>query len=566
MRKELHAATDFSDDISQNGLLYEERHIDALMAYLAGLGATRVEWVIKQAALMERGYPGGFDLLAVAVDRAHAHGMEFYPIFKPFEGCHGFGLPHSFPRPEGVPLLEDMRGLMPSVDPFVAAHPHLRFKRRPGDEDPGGALATLKLIKGDTDETRIKKEHLSIWSSPQNNRLIPYEQDFNLRETLQWRPGFPLYYQGRVLTLEGLRIPENHRYIVVKCSLADGEGDFTNLHYQMVELFNDRGQAVPATPATPPGEDVTGPRPGLRRFPLWRMNNAYFRTPEVQALLDDPDSLREHFRDCYNYDFNFYREGVHPDRLYTLDGRGSIAVARGKNPYLPGPLHPIYPEVCQYWMGWVRFCIERGVDGIDFRVGNHSDRSHDKEQYGFNEPVLEKAGGMDRDAVARVNGDAYTQFLAQARDELKRHGKSICVHINSNMLAQDARGLGQGPLPPNTEWQWERWIREIADSVLLRGLFRLREPEHHFVLDRVSRVAREAGKKFIYQSTIKETREAMLADPAPRIAWEMDYVRGHKRVDAYQLYETANFTRINDRGDLEGSEGMAELVSRHLPA
>ena len=519
MGKELHAATDFNVDVYRSGLLYEERHIDAMMAYLAGLGATRVEWVIKQAALMERGYPGGFDLLAVAVDRAHAHGMEFYPIFKPFEGCYGFGLPHSFPRPEGVPLLDDMRGLMPVVDPFVAAHPHLRFKCHPGHADPGCAVGTVKLIKGDTDPTRIRKEHLSIWSSGQNNRLTRYEKDFRLTETTEWRPGFPLHYKGRVLTLEGLQIPEDHRYIVVRCSLADDQGDFTNLHYQMVELFNDRGEAVPLTPATPPGEDLAGPHPQFRRFASWPMNNAYFRTPEVQAILDDPATLREHFRDCYNYDLNFWREGPHPDRPYTLDTRGSIGVARGKDEYLPGPLHPIYPEVREYWMGWVRFCIERGVDGMDFRAGNHSDRSHDKPQYGFNEPVLAKAGGLDRDAVARVSGDAYTQFLAEARDELKRHGKSMCVHINSDMLVQDARRLGQGPLPPNVEWQWQRWIREIADSVLIRGLFRLRQPEHDFLVDRVSRVAREAGKKVIYQSTIKETREAMLAGPTPRIGW-----------------------------------------------
>ncbi len=34
-------------------------------------------------------------------------------------------------------------------------------------------------------------------------------------------------------------------------------------------------------------------------------------------------------------------------------------------------------------------------------------------------------------------------------------------------------------------------------------------------------------------------------------------------IAAYQLYETANFTRLNKQGEFEGSPKMAELVRRH---
>ena len=41
-------------------------------------------------------------------------------------------------------------------------------------------------------------------------------------------------------------------------------------------------------------------------------------------------------------------------------------------------------------------------------------------------------------------------------------------------------------------------------------------------------------------------------------------VREHPRIDGYQLYESANFTRLTARGDLEASPSLAALVGKAL--
>jgi len=51
--------------------------------------------------------------------------------------------------------------------------------------------------------------------------------------------------------------------------------------------------------------------------------------------------------------------------------------------------------------------------------------------------------------------------------------------------------------------------------------------------------------------------------PYPGLAREMDWVRKHPDVTAYNLYETANFSRFNKDGRFEGSPDMAELVRHH---
>ena len=100
-----------------------------------------------------------------------------------------------------------------------------------------------------------------------------------------------------------------------------------------------------------------------------------------------------------------------------------------------GNLHPIYPEVRRHWLDLTRYCLDRGADGWSiFRVANHV-RPADPWEYGFNEPVLEAAGGKtDIATISRINGNAYTQFLREARELLTSRGKRMTVHLHSGML------------------------------------------------------------------------------------------------------------------------------------
>jgi len=59
----------------------------------------------------------------------------------------------------------------------------------------------------------------------------------------------------------------------------------------------------------------------------------------------------------------------------TLEKDGYIAVACGKPEYMLGNLHPIYPEVRQHWCDLLRYCLDRGADGVNIRTANHTARS-----------------------------------------------------------------------------------------------------------------------------------------------------------------------------------------------
>ena len=53
-------------------------------------------------------------------------------------------------------LLDDLRGVITSIDPFVLAHPDMRYRRRPGEEDAGKPVRAIRLVKSDASPTRVK--------------------------------------------------------------------------------------------------------------------------------------------------------------------------------------------------------------------------------------------------------------------------------------------------------------------------------------------------------------------------------------------------------------------------
>ncbi|MCA1809466.1 MAG: hypothetical protein LC725_08470 [Lentisphaerae bacterium] len=90
-QKELWVTVDYFDDVLRAGRLYSREDLDAMMAYVASLGASRLQWIVDTAwTLYHADSPQGFDLLNVASEAAHRHGLRFDAIFKPFEGALSF--------------------------------------------------------------------------------------------------------------------------------------------------------------------------------------------------------------------------------------------------------------------------------------------------------------------------------------------------------------------------------------------------------------------------------------------------------------------------------------------
>lgn len=558
--KELHIATDFYDEIHHTERFYDKRNFRDLMAWCRSLGATTLEWILDDIWNLYEDYPGGMDLLGTAVDAAHAEGLKFHVVYKPFEGVLANRiLPPTLPRPEGCILWEDLRGLVPVVRPFVAAHPEMCFSRQPGDEDPGGTLRAIRLVKNDAAPVELAPEQISIWTSRVNGRFEPYSGPVSIEQTLEWRPLEPLGRTCRIITIGGLDIPASERYVEVRFAEgAFGAGAFRNEVEALVELVNEDGAVIPSTTAIadPPREhyvhDIA--QPHIARLVR------YTCLPEVKAFLADKDRIAEHAAEMRAY----VRRAA--DSQIALEQRGHVSVARGKAPYLAGILNPIYPEVRAEWLRVAQFCIDRGADGIDYRCSSHLSQ-RGMWAYGLNPPVLDALDGdTNSAAVARVVGDAYTEFLREARDLLHAHGRQIGVHLLSNFLRPRDEGTA-APLQENMEYQWETWVADIADFAVFRGAFGYRQDSVRQILDRFGLACRRAGIPLVYQSNrrIYVNRPDDLHLDPDRLKWlerEMARALAHPDVAAYQLYETANFTTLDPgRNVFRGSPDI-EAVTR----
>ena len=553
--KKLFATTDYSDNVLVNESFMDKKQLDDLHKTLAILGVTRHQWIVSTYWTFYEDYLHGFDLLAEAVKSAHAHGIELYALIKTFEdGGVRTVLPHSMPFPKGAVAFRDMCGLSIWAHPFAASHPEMCLKRKAGTYEFEGPVTTVRLIKDNDEPTRVKAEHLSIWTSSSNNKFLPYNGPVSIRESVEWRSCFPKWKQCRIIHLEDLKIPKDQTYILIRCSLADDMGDFCNENGQIIELVGPDNENIPFILSKGPVTFETHNR-DLFQHKTRKRAIRYLQLPEVQKELNNPEKMQGHYDNFYVFDEYFKVT----DRK-TLDKDGFIAVACGKPEYMLGNLHPIYPEVRKHWLDITRFCLDRGVDGINFRMGNHT-RSPEYWDYGFNEPVLEASGGRtDYPTICKINGNAYTQFLREAKKLIKSRGKGITLHLHAGMLMPDDRGR-LSPLPPNFEWQWETWVREIADELEFRGVYKLRPWNLKRVLDTFSFVTRASNKSLYFQSDFHSYRNDEGRKHAKR--QEIELVKNDPGLDGFVLYETANYTRLNENGSIELKPYMDDVIRTH---
>ncbi len=553
--KKLFATTDYFGNIFKYQSFMDEAQLDDLHRILASLGVTRHEWLFDTTEGFYENYPHGFDLLAKAVQSAHAHGIEFFAVIKPFEdGGYPPLLPLTMPFPEGAVAFKDMRGICPVARPFASQHPCTSLQRRPGTAECRGPVKAIRLVKSNDQPTRINAEHLSIWTSSSNNDFQRYQGPVSFRESIEWRFRFPKWRQCRILAFEGLEIPREHGYILVRCSLADPGGDFSNENGNIIELVGPDEKILPHTLSSGPisWED----HKNFYHSELMKQLFRYLQLPEVQAEIRNTDKMHEHYQDY----FSFYESDLELRDWTTLDQAGYVAAACGKPEYMLGNLHPIYPEVREHWLDLTRYCLDRGVDGIHFRVANHT-RSPEYWDYGFNEPVLEAANGKtDTATISRINGDAYTTFLRQARELVKSRGKTMGIHLNPLMIRPDDRDRPPA-LPPNFEWQWQIWVREIADEFEFRGGYMQRPWNLKKVLDIFSHATQAVNKPLYYQSDFHSMTN--MEGRLQRRKEEIDLVKEYPGLDGYVLYTTNNYTKINENREIELLPFMEKAIKTH---
>jgi len=543
---------DRSDEYFRNNLCFMDiNQLDELHKFLASLGVTRHQWIVDKMWNLYEGYPQGFDLLEEAVKSAHKYGLEFYGEIKPWEGgAFGMSLPGTMPCPQTSGAYQDLRGVFPNMRRFEAVNPTLSLKRKPGTYDCAEPVSAIRLIKMDDRPTRVKAGHLSIYSSATNNRFELYKGPVSFRVSIERRFRFPYWKHCLVLHLENLKIPEGHTYFLVRCSLADEKGDFSNEKGNIMELADAAGNIMPCTLST--GQVRLNDHDNFYHSKLNRKVLPYLQAPEVLAEIDDRRKMEEHYRDYYAFGDYALSDQI------TLDKDGYVAAACGKPEYIAGQLHPIYPEVRAYWLNMVRFCLDRGVDGINIRTANHT-LSPEPWEYGFNEPVLKLAQGKtDFVTVSKINGDAYTQFLLEAKKLVRSRGKSLTIHLETELIIPDDRGK-LSSLPWNFEWQWETWVTEIADELEIRGTYGFRPWNYTKALDRFGSAAKAANKPLFLQGDF----HGMSFDgPFDCTEEEIKTVNSRDDLHGYVFYETANITRINDAGKLEGCQEVKNILDR----
>lgn len=468
----LETLVDFPDDALHAPFPLTERHIDAMMAAFKAAGIQRVSWGTyadthghyilpilggkREVAAYDNweGYARTLEVvgnpLGVAVEAAHRYGMEIYGYFKPFENAPCLILPAGAPEARQWGKLEHIGGQFAWLDPFVVQHPHLRIKRRSDDLAPdikNTPVHAIKLIKKDDSPTRIRKQHLQIWASPDNYRYRPLDVSFELTDSVETAPREVLDItdkivtrQGdpvRVLTLSGFRLADP--YILVTTSFTDGPADFENVCTDMLRAFDERGREIP-------GVFANGTA-------IWCDNRIDFRN---WGLV---------------FDHGWSRVPMKLDEPNASGKQGFIAYTRGRAEYL-GALCESEPEVQDYWLHCIDLMLDTGVDGVDIREENHSTQTEFPDDYGFNQVILnecERRGSELLSTMAQVRGDAYTDFLRQAKNHCTAHGKPLRYNLNLDYMGGNSPMNRRLAFPANLEWQWRRWMEEgIMDEAVLR--------------------------------------------------------------------------------------------------
>jgi hypothetical protein len=493
----LETLVDFPDDALSCIWPITPGHIDSMMAMLKANGVTRVIWAyygdghggwflpsgvagaVEDKSLsfdqnQWKAYAQTLDLLGnplrVAVDIAHKHGIEVYAYYKPYETGVAMTFAEGSPQAREWGRLYEIGGYTGWLDPFVIRHPELRIQRRTDDLWPGhdaATIDTIRLTKRDDSPTRIKAENLQIWTSPLNYRYQPRSGRFDFAESVEPSPrevrdvyGNLITKAGdpvRVLTLSGLNIRD--RYVLVTTDFTEGQGDFSNAWDRLITCLDPQGREIPTVQAT--GTAIW--------FPEWedfRRGGLCFDTgrgPEVVTL------------DAPNQSGVGSSEGSakhHAPEQKKV--RGCVAISRGRNTHLAGGLCETEPAVQTFWLSCIQEMLDAGVDGIEFRVENHSCHSDRPEEFGFNPAVMAKLPANPPDllaAISKVRGDGYTDFLRQAKAMIAAHGRRMRINLNVDWFRPVAERPGSRKLayPHNVEWQWQRWIDEgLMDEAMLR--------------------------------------------------------------------------------------------------
>jgi len=332
------------------------------------------------------------------------------------------------------------------------------------------------------------------------------------------RQGDPM----RTLTLSGFRLTDP--YVLVTTDFADGPGDFENTGTELLVALDARGHEIPGVFATGAG--------------IWVADRVDFR---AWGLM---------------FDVGFGRSRVRLDEPNASGRKGLIGFTRGRNEFLPGALCETDPRVKVYWLSCVQEMLDAGVDGVDLRVENHSTHTDYDGEYGFNDVVIEECarrGTSGVDGIAQVRGDAYTDFLREAKRLIAGRGKRMRVNLNIDWFRSDPPPARRLAYPANICFDWANWVN---DGLLDEGILRMYElPFDTIFSDPVAADMIAACEKRKIPISVNRYIN-------PDYPTEFERVRRDGRFCGFILYETATFLKFDAQGECRPHDDAVAEVCR----
>ncbi|MCX6993426.1 MAG: hypothetical protein NT011_09835 [Kiritimatiellaeota bacterium] len=556
-QRTLAIAVDFGDDIGA-GVPWTRAHFDAFGENLRRIGFRRVYWMYdgepdggvyddgsvgpKTQHVIQTTYQHVGVPLDAAVRACHAHGLEVYALFKPFE----MGLNLNTEERRGVAeggygKRQRIGGWLTMTARIFRDHPELLMMRRDAEStrpEKQPPVCKIRCVHRGVEPTRVHPDDVELWVSDDNTSYRRYQgpmerseqveevQDLDIRDGLVVPVGTRT--RRRTITFCGFTL--RHPYYALKVPCGDDHGEFVNRLYALVELFGPGDERIPFTygfftgaEESPPGRDFSG-----RGF-----------------LFDDA------------HQGPWIYSGRSILRRYeALDHvRGATGIAVGKNAYTTGTPEPGCALARAEWLRWVERCLAMGVDGVDLRVPMHT-RSFEWEAYGFNPPVAEayraafgsdpRQGPFDAAQLHRLRGDQYTQFVREAAARCRAYGRPLQVHID--------RPMDHGPRGypfMGVDWQWRRWVESCGVGALT---FKEIGGSHRSGLDHqlfyeAAVLARQRGIPIFdcpFLHEFQETGRSLGEVLAERMA----YAR-RLELDGFIVYEHAVFFKARADGGFE---------------
>ena len=458
---------DTLDDFQQ--IAYTEEKIKWLLEMLVRTGFERVYWYDYQAyagLFRECGVLTGMieslknvpNHTELAVKHAHELGLEIFVTFKPYEQ----GPPHTHTpgseedRKYGT--IERIGGRNAWATDWLDEHAHLRVQRRMDDipEDINErTIDRIEIDKNDNAPSGLRREDIKVYVSRDNATYEEYTGPWQLKEEVV--PALLLDYFGLQLntethetsrmTLSGLGIAPEWKYMAV--TAGDKADLFRFIPMTMCRVYDGQGRRMPVTFATAGADrQARPPVPG------------------------QPGNFIES-----GFEFDDLGRAMGGSSAYYGTGFPTLklGIARGVNEHFCGAPCEGYDEVRRHWLDEVRRLLSYGADGMEIRIANHSNDTQDPFAYGFNEPILQRyreregadAVAYDPVKIMRIRGEFFTQFLAEAAQEIRRGGKKVQAQVIAPYGNGGIRGIANRQF--TGVWpDWEQWLRELVDGITFR--------------------------------------------------------------------------------------------------